>query len=126
MQQIVIGEPTTKRGRERVNALLPGGVPKKVRIYDNGGESSDRYTVVFTGNIPGKLLGWTFYLAMSGAPFHPQGVGLHCENFGPIDTPRYSHLGRKITFGDLPADCQRLVLQDYKDYWKLPGGIEYI
>lgn len=110
----------------RQSRLLPGGVPRYVRCYDNQGESADRYTVVFTGRIPGYTRGWVPYLGMSASPFHPQGVGMHGEydkysNPGQtnIDTPKYSHLGKKITFKDLPADCQTLVLQDYKDYWGL-------
>ncbi len=33
----------------RKASLVPNGIPRYVRCYDNGGESFDRYTVVFTG-----------------------------------------------------------------------------
>lgn len=116
----------------RRRKLLPGGKePRWIRCYDNGGESADRYTVVFTGRVPGKSPGWFFYLAMSGAPFHPQGVGLHCESqHYPVDAPdgkwppplgRKCHLGKRISFFDLPADCKRLVYDDYFDYWDIKG-----
>lgn len=81
----------------RENRLLPGGVPRYTRIYDNGGPdapdgSVDRYTVVFTGNYRGRD-GICRYVSMSGAPFHPQGIGQHGEQDRPIDRPRYGHLG---------------------------------
>lgn len=107
--------------KERVERLLPGGVPRHVRIYDNGGESIDRYTVVFTGRIPGKLPGWTLYLAMGEHVGSGRGVCQHGETFGPIDRPRYGHLGRKISFGELPEGCRKMVLSDYRDLWDLGG-----
>lgn len=105
--------------KERAERLLPGGIPRYVRCYDNGGETADRYTVVFTGRYkkrPGSFL----YIGMSAAPFHPQGIGQHGEGHaGPIDYPVYSHLGKKIKFQDLPEDCKKLVLDDYYDIWDI-------
>jgi hypothetical protein len=98
-------------------------LPKYVRCYDNGGESIDRYTVVYTQQRNGYSVG----VGMSGAPFHPQGFGQHFEYENSrrgngqytVDSPKYSHLGKKIKFTDLPEDCQRLVLQDYAELWNL-------
>jgi hypothetical protein len=105
---------------ERKASLLPDGVPKWVRCYDNGGASCDRYVVVFTHAQSFYTPRWFPYVAMSARPFHPQGFGQHGENeHTPVDRPNYGHLGKKITFKDLPPDCQRLVLRDYKDYWRL-------
>lgn len=100
-------------------------LPKWVRCYDNGGETCDRYTVVYSGHRDGYSRG----TSMSGAPFHPQGVCQYFEydkadlwrmgqQWG-IDRPKYSHLGKKIKFTDLPTDCQRAVLQDYAELWNL-------
>jgi len=101
----------------REEKFMPGGVPKHVRCYDNGGKSVDRYTVVFTGNYKGRC--GCDILAMSSNPFHPQGVGMH-ENYNQvIDQPRYSHLGKKISFTDLPQACQISVIRDYKDIWRI-------
>ena len=103
---------------ERMQSLLPNGMPKYVRCYDNGGKTFDRYTVVFTGRY--KKLGRYFeYLGMSAQPFHTQGFGQHGESTKPIDRPTYSHLGKKISFNDLPEDCKECVLQDYKENWNL-------
>ena len=41
-----------------------------VYVFDNKGETLDRYTVVFHSN--GTLLG------CNNAPFHPQGIGMFC------------------------------------------------
>ena len=109
--------------QERRNSLVPNGVPRYIRCYDNGGSEKengtvDRYTVVYTGNYRGKTKGWHDYVGMSGAPFHPQGVGMHEQSeFQPVDRPSYGHLGKKIKFSDLPQDCQTLVLQDYLYFW---------
>lgn len=100
---------------------MPDGVPRYIRCYDNGGESLDRYTVVFTniGRANKSYRGRSLYLAMNAAPFHPQGIGQHGEHVGPIDRPGYRHLGKKIRFADLPEDCKSLVIGDYKELWSL-------
>lgn len=102
--------------QSRENSLMPNNVPRYVRCYDNGGESFDRYTVVFTKKTD---RGHSQYVAMSSNPFHPQGFYQHEESFEFIDKPSYRHLGKKISFEQLPADCQTAVIQDYKEIWKL-------
>lgn len=86
--------------------------PKGVlAIYDNGGETADRYTVYYR-----KPQGWPegfrgrYFpcVGMSAHPFHPQGVGMHDEGMPG------EHNGRRIQFRALPPDCQRLVIQDTK------------
>lgn len=101
----------------RTEQLLPGGIPRYIRCYDNGGKAADRYTVVFTGNYKGRK--GCDYLGMNAYPFHPQGIGMHGWSEDVIDYPTYGHLGRKIKFSDLPEDCQKLVLRDYRDIWGL-------
>lgn len=121
----------------RADRLMPGGVPRYVRAFDNGGidagGSYDRYTVVYTGRAAtskgpdGRR--WFSYVGMSASPFHPQGFGQHGENpdrqidVNPHGWPpaigRSNHLGRRINFSDLPPDCQRLVISDYREIWKL-------
>jgi len=101
---------------DRLSRLLPGGTPRWIRCYDNGGETFDRYTVVYTGRYKTTDRRRT-YVGMSEHPFHPQGFGQHGQfpAWEPIDRPSYKHLGKKITFQDLPPDCKRLVLYDYKE-----------
>lgn len=102
---------------DRKNRLLPNGIPKYVRCYDNGGETADRYTVVFTGNYAGRE--GCDNLGMSAFPFHPYGVCYYDNHNQIIDKPTYSHLGKKIKFTDLSPDAQRCVLKYYNEYWQL-------
>lgn len=119
---------TNKMGR-RLSALLPKGVPRYVRCYDNGGESIDRYTACLTGRYRKTARDEFVYLAMNAAPFHPQGFGQHGFSDRPVDVNksgfapaigRKNHLGTRIPFQDLPEDCRKLVLSDYKEIWGLP------
>jgi hypothetical protein len=79
-----------------------------IKIYDNGGKTFDRFTVVFI-NEPERQPNTFAALGMSARPFDPQGFGQHC-----MATPG-RHLGKRILFEDLPADCQKLVLQHTKN-----------
>ena len=87
-----------KTAQNRLNNILPNGKPKYVRCYDNNGETADRYTVVFTGHYTHKT--------------NTQ-----------IDYPSYGHLGKKITFDQLPTDCQKCVMQTYVDLWDIQDAI---
>lgn len=114
----------SKKQVDRTNTLLPLGVPRYIRIYEND-KTADCYTVVYTGHYrkgKGHDRDWFQYVCMNAAPFHPCGICQHGETeFEPVDRPTYAHLGRKIKWTDLPVDCQKVVLDDYCDLW----GIEY-
>ncbi len=123
----------TKREKDRRERLFPGGVPRWIRCYDNGGTdvdsgTFDRYTVLFTGRYRHNTGGEFTYVGMSESPFSPQGFGQHgsfpyqCDSQDgewPPAIGRKNHLGTRIAFADLPNDCQRLVISDYKDLWSL-------
>lgn len=104
---------------QRQQSLLPEGIPRYIRCYDNGGETWDRYTVLFTGRYRHKTAGEFMYIGMSSNPFNPQGFGQHSTSFPQLDQGGYKHLGRKIKFDQLPDDCKALVVSDYKDIWDL-------
>jgi len=111
-----------KKQQGRLERLMPNGIPRYVRVYDNP-DWADRYTVVFTGRyrypIPNGM-SWFMYLGMNSIPFDPSaGICQHGEDPELIDRPAYGHLGKKIAFTDLPADCQRVVVEDYKSIWEL-------
>lgn len=110
--------PTLTKAQKRLDHLLPQGNPLYVRIYDNG-EPGDRYTVVFTGRYRHQTGGEFWYLGMSAAPFHPQGIGQHGSSPYQIDRPHYGHLGKKITWAQLPEDCRKCTLATYKELWGL-------
>ncbi len=99
----------------RTQNLMPNGIPKYVRCYDNN-ETVDRYTVVFGKK---KVDGEFWCVGMSAQPYHPHGVGSRSSTVYAIDRPAYGHLGKKIAFLDLPIECQRLVISDYKEIWEL-------
>ena len=77
---------------------------QNIRIYDNGGKTVDRYTVVYMNIQEGP--GLYGCRGMSEHPFHPQGFGM----YGSAMPGR--HLGKRIAFEQLPQDCQKLVEQD--------------
>lgn len=72
----------------------------KVTLYDNGGQTADRYTAVLH-DYPESQAGTFAALAMDERPFHPQGF---CQHTSAMPGP---HLGRTIALDALPADCQR-------------------
>ena len=109
----------SKSKQARRERLLPGDKPRYIRCYDNGGQTADRYTVVFTGRYRHKTGGDFWDLCMSSCPFHPQGIGMHGTSNQQIDRPNYGHLGKRIKFDSLPEDCQKAVVQDYKYLWDL-------
>lgn len=99
-----------RRRYRRARADYPAGV---LAVYDNGGQTADRYMVVYE---PYQSDGrdWFPVTCMSGAPFWPQGVCLHDSlRFRPTGGWQ---TGRKvIAFEDLPPDCQRVVRQDLEE-----------
>jgi hypothetical protein len=119
--------------QNRITRLMPNGQPRYVRCYDNGGETADRFTVCFTGRAATTGDGYRRQfngLAMCGSPFHPQGFGQHWHAERQPDTNqsgfapaigRKCQLGTRIPFAELPVDCRKLVMQDYREIWNLNG-----
>ena len=76
---------------------------KILEIRDNGGITFDRYTVVYDQI---ERPGFYCALGMSQNPIDPLGFGQHCiAQPGP-------HLGKILSFEDLPRDCQSAVRRD--------------
>ena len=85
-----------------------------LRIYDNGGKTFDRYTV-----IPPRTAyrthreSYTQWAAIGSSenPFHPQGFGQHCLAVpGP-------HLGKRITWEQLPINVQSFARQAFPEFF---------
>jgi len=101
-----------KQNFKRLRSNYPKGI---CGIYDNGGRSADRYTVVFNPYLDtnDSNVYWN-YLAMSAAPFHPQGVGLSgCTvNMRPGSGGKGwgNACGKTINWDDLPADCKQAAM----------------
>jgi len=71
----------------------------RIKIYDNGGETIDRYTLIMPD---GEA--WGF----SVNPYHPQGFGQYAGNLGELRT--FSHLGKPVkSIMDLPEQARRFV-----------------
>jgi hypothetical protein len=102
---------------ERAESLMPQGIPKWIRCYDAGGNFADRYTVIYTHAQSFGLKGYTVGVGMSANPYHPQDIGMHFE----CQKHKYNGRsgGKRIKFADLPEDCKRLVVSDYREYWGL-------
>ena len=82
-----------------------------IRIYDNGGKTVDRYTLVVPSiDEPGKLDMYGF----NESPFHPQGFGQYSGSYMPMGS--YSHLGKLVSLEDLPEQAQRFVTNTLFDY----------
>lgn len=84
-----------------------------LRCYDNGGKSADRYTIIpprwareYRERGPSEFVA----LASSERPFHPQGFGQH------VSAAAGPHLGKRICWGDVPADVQRFARQSFPEY----------
>ena len=88
---------------------------RRVRCYDNGGATADRYTVVWLRPYKHNCVTYYCVASMSTNPFHPQGV------WGSTDTltRRYSDsecreaFGTRIPFRALPEPCRKAI----KQYW---------
>ncbi len=77
----------------------------RIRCYDNGGKTLDRYTVVYM-DFPEQQRGFFLSLGMSEDPTHPQGFGQHTTAM------MGSHLGRRVPFQTLPERCRRVIEVD--------------
>lgn len=70
-----------------------------MRIFDNGGESYDRYTLITNDN---SIFGF------NDNPFDPQGFGQYCGEWVGGST---THLGERIEIANLPKRAQQYVNQ---------------
>ena len=97
-----------------VELLEPAGVPETyaTAIYDNGGRTFDRYTVIlsrYRKNRHGYRV-WDAF-CMCDNPRNPQGYGEHAE------AQRGRHLGKRIKFADLPETCREVLTDlEYLEY----------
>ena len=76
----------------------------KIRaIYDLGEKHLDRFTVYYREY---NANGYYTARAMSEHPFRPDGFGQMTSGM------MGKHNGKRVTFDDLPIDCQKLVKMD--------------
>jgi hypothetical protein len=88
----------------RANARWLEGAPEYVlSCHDDGGKTIDRYTVYIGGTLHEPGTREVSYLAMSGAPTHPQGFSQWGEHAGCHRVP-----GR-VRWLDLPENIREHV-----------------
>lgn len=118
--------------KDRLQRLLPNGYPRYVRVYDNGGETADRYTVVFTGRYNNRVERSRreyVHFGMSEDPFHGIGqmgfskeiIDLKDGRWAPV-YGKSNHLGKRIHWHEMPDACQKAALHVYKELWELYAG----
>jgi hypothetical protein len=86
----------------------------KLRAYDNGGETFDRYTILDLDspystpriNLCSEITPRSA-IGASEHPFHPQGFGQHCAAMPG------RHLGKRVAIKNLPPDVQKFVKQSF-------------
>jgi len=87
----------------------------QVRVYDNGGKTIDRYTLVVPSvNTPGMLDMYGF----NDNPYHPQGFGQYAGEYRQMGS--YSHLGKLVSLDSLPDEARRFVKDTLTE--PLPDG----
>lgn len=76
----------------------------RIRIWDNGGETADRYTVAVGHD------GEVDYFGMSSDPRHPQGfnqyLGSKADGNAVHEGP---HLGKRLPFRKWPEELKRSI-----------------
>ena len=70
---------------------------KNVKIYDNGGETVDRFTIVIGCDI----------VCMSNNPLSPQGVNTHMGSYGHLADR--SKWGEEVPFVKLSKDLKEAI-----------------
>lgn len=107
-----MGTYKPRRASKRwLDADCPEGV---LCILDNKGQTTDRYTVIYSEVYGGEGLGG--YMAgrnMSENPFHPQGVGMSFElRPHEVAAYRYRCKHQYATWSSLPDRVKQCVRQD--------------
>lgn len=72
-----------------------------MRIYDNGGRTFDRYTIILSD---GHCFG------MSKNALWPDGFNQYAGRLG-VDIIEGRHLGRQVAYTKLPTDLKKAILQ---------------
>lgn len=78
---------------------------QRIKVYDNGGETVDRYTVVYLDQETQHSKLFECY-GLSVRPFHPQGFAQHGTCIAG------AHLGKRIPLHYLPFDCIQAIYND--------------
>ena len=80
-------------------------IDKTFIIFDNEGETSDRYSAF---NIKDKSV-----YGFNGSPYHPLGIGQFCGELtiSKEEIEAFTHLGKRIKASNLNDTCQLFLLE---------------
>jgi len=77
----------------------------RVEIYDNGGETFDRFTIILDDD---------YVFGMSENPFHPQGFSQFCGQLSYDELSAVAcRKGIKKTFNEVPEEVARAIRDRY-------------
>ena len=101
---------------KRKNLYTETGEPRRIRCYMQKRRTTyDYITVVYThASKAGFPVGTVLFRGMSEDPYHPLGYGMGGEGSRGSFNPG----GSRVSFSELPKNCQDLVLRDYKALWE--------
>jgi hypothetical protein len=102
-----------------VEDVLERGGGMKIKVYDNGGKTFDRYTVVIERKTKGALDKDMY--GMSFNPNSPQGFNQYEGPVGSGWTARQlaKQLGKRLKWSDVPEEVKRAAKQRLE-----PGMVE--
>jgi hypothetical protein len=98
---------------------LDGDCPPEVlALYDNGGKSADRYSVLYTvTHIDARGVTWLFGRGMNSCPNHPQGIGMSFER-PAHELAAWRHREKKTKWTALPKEVRAAILDDCESFRK--------
>ena len=103
--------------RRQSKRFLDGDCPSQVlAIYDNGGETFDRYTVFYKHYDHDGRDFWIGFRGMSERPSSPMGFGVY-EQMRAHDVRAYRERVYRDScrWSDLPAEVQEVVRRDCEE-----------
>lgn len=96
--------------KKRISDVIElDGVKYSCRVYDNRGETLDRYTACFAREVDDRGYSVYPYIGCNSEPFH--GIGYRGESQHKIDG---SHLGRRIQFDECPIEVRKFIMLELK------------
>lgn len=85
-----------------------------LRIYDNGGRTTDRYTIVPSKFDRKYLTGKGYFMCIGSSeyPYYAQGFGMWVECMPG------AHLGKRLHIGKLPHDVLKFTKESFPEYFE--------
>lgn len=99
--------------RRQSRRWLDGDCPREVLALYDDPRFADRYTVIYADLLDGPSGPYLWGRGMSGAPSHPQGIGMSFEqSAGAIAAYRYRERNRACRWSSLPEPVKACIRQD--------------